>query len=327
MPEHRDSVTVDGLPARRPPTDGGRFGRVTRRLLDTVGGRLWGLHVEGGDGLPMRGPAIIAANHLSFFDSVALMMAVPRPLSFVGKAEYMGHWKTRHLLPALGMIPISRSSAFQAWDALEAAAGVLRADGVFAIYPEGSRSRDGKLHAGHTGVGHLGVATGAPIIPTGIMGTDRVQPPGARIPRPFRPVVVRFGRPIDAGAYRGSRRERRRRITHDVMTAIGDLTGQTYGRDGREPMEQPAGSALDVPPTGETLEMAERMIVSPATGTFTPLLTAGAGVTAGQVIGHVRAGINEVPVCTPFTGTLVDVVAWEGERLQPCQLVARLLAA
>jgi 1-acyl-sn-glycerol-3-phosphate acyltransferase len=177
--------------------------------------------------VPASGPAIIAANHLSFFDSVALLMAVRRPISFVGKSEYMHSWKTRRLLPAMGMIPVDRTSGFQALDALEVAASVLRADGIFVIYPEGTRSRDGKLHAGHTGVGQLAAATGAPVIPTGIIGTDAIQPPGARLPRPFRPLRVRFGRPIDASTYSGTPRDQRRRITHDVMAAIGDLTGQT----------------------------------------------------------------------------------------------------
>jgi 1-acyl-sn-glycerol-3-phosphate acyltransferase len=182
--------------------------------------------VEGGEHVPADGPAIIAANHLSFFDSIVLLMAVPRHLTFVGKSEYLDRWTTRRVLPALGMIPIDRGSGFRALDALEAASGVLRTDGIFAMYPEGTRSRDGKLHTGRTGVGHLAAATGAPVIPTGIVGTDVVQPPGAKLPRPFRRVKVRFGAPIDVARYQGTRRERRRRITRDVMDAIGTLTGQ-----------------------------------------------------------------------------------------------------
>ena len=211
-----------------PPTGHpGRWCRLARAVVDGLGQRLWGLEVEGDARVPASGPAIIAANHISFFDSVALLMAVRRPITFVGKSEYMHSWKTRRLLPAMGMIPVDRTSGFQALDALEVAAGVLRADGIFVIYPEGTRSRDGKLHAGHTGVGQLAAATGAPVIPTGIIGTDAIQPPGARLPRPFRPLRVRFGRPIDASAYSGTPRDQRRSITKDVMAAIGDLTGQT----------------------------------------------------------------------------------------------------
>jgi 1-acyl-sn-glycerol-3-phosphate acyltransferase len=187
---------------------------------------LWWVRVEGLEHVPADGPAIIAANHVSFFDSVALIMAIRRPVSFVGKAEYLDSWKTRRLLPALGMIPVDRQSGRQALSALHIAAGVLSRSGLFAIYPEGTRSRDGALAPGHTGVAHIAVASGAPIIPTGIAGTAHIQPPDTRFPRPFRRAVVRFGRPIDPGAYRGGRRTRRRLITDDVMTAIQQLSGQ-----------------------------------------------------------------------------------------------------
>jgi 1-acyl-sn-glycerol-3-phosphate acyltransferase len=203
-----------------------------RHVLFAVGApvcrRLFRLRVEGDEHLPTAGAAIIAANHLSFFDSVVLALAVPRPLSFVGKAEYLDSWKTRRLFPALGMIPVSRGRPRQAYGALQVAAEVLDADELFAVYPEGTRSEDGSLHHGHNGVGHLSVTTGASIIPTGIVGTDRIQPRGARLPRPFRSAIVRFGSPIDPGGYGGSRRLRRRRITRDVMTAISQLSGQTY---------------------------------------------------------------------------------------------------
>jgi 1-acyl-sn-glycerol-3-phosphate acyltransferase len=138
----------------------------------------------------------------------------------------MQSWKTRYVLPALGMIPVDRRSARQALGALHIAASVLSRAGLFAIYPEGTRSRDGALASGHTGVAHIAVATGAPIIPTGISGTAEIQPPDARFPRPFRRAVVRFGPPIEPGAYAGGRRTRRHRITEDVMTAIQALSGQ-----------------------------------------------------------------------------------------------------
>jgi 1-acyl-sn-glycerol-3-phosphate acyltransferase len=188
---------------------------------------LWRVHVEGGEQLPLRGPAILAANHLSFFDSVVMVMTVRRTLSFVGKVEYLDSWKTRRLLPALGMIPVDRSDGRHALVALKVAAGVLRAGRLFAIYPEGTRSHDGDLHAGHTGAAYLSMATGVPIVPTGIVGTDRIQPLGTRVPRPFRRVAIHFGHPIDPTLYRGSPRGRRRLITEDLMAAIQSLSGQT----------------------------------------------------------------------------------------------------
>jgi 1-acyl-sn-glycerol-3-phosphate acyltransferase len=205
--------------------------RVLVRVGGPVGRRVFRLRVEGDENLPPAGGAIIAANHLSFFDSVALALAVGRPLRFVGKAEYLTSWKTRRLLPALGMIPIDRGSPRRAYGALQVAAGVLEADELFAVYPEGTRTPDGSLHDGHNGVGYLSVSTGASIIPAGIVGTDRIQPKGARLPRPFRSAIVRFGSPIDPGGYDGSRRDRRRRITNDVMSAISQLSGQSYATE------------------------------------------------------------------------------------------------
>lgn len=206
-----------------------RLRHVLLRMGGPVGRRLFRLRVEGDEHLPAAGRAIIAANHLSFFDSVALALAVDRPLSFVGKAEYLDSWKTRRLFPALGMIPVDRDSPRRAYGALQVAAGVLEADELFAVYPEGTRSPDGSLHDGRNGVGHLSVTTGASIIPAGIVGTDRIQPRGARVPRPFRRAIVRFGSPIHPGRYDGTRRDRRRHITRDVMSAIGQLSGQPVG--------------------------------------------------------------------------------------------------
>jgi 1-acyl-sn-glycerol-3-phosphate acyltransferase len=223
--------------ASRPGPDPGTRPSVagaTRLALEAVAPRLWPVRVEGLDAVPSRGPAILAANHLSFFDSVVLVLAAPRPLAFVGKSEYLDRWKTRHLFPALGMIPIDRGGGRRALHALDAAAEVLAGGGLFAIYPEGTRSRDGLLHQGHRGVGQLAIATGAPVIPVGITGTKRIQPPGARVPRPFRTATVRFGQPLLASGYRGSARERRRHLTADVMAAIGSLSGQ--------PVAPPAGA-------------------------------------------------------------------------------------
>ena len=192
-------------------------------------GACCGYHVEGDEHLPADGAAIIAANHVSFFDSVVLSLAVSHRVSFVGKAEYLDSWKTRRLFPALGMIPVDRGSPRQAYGALQVAAEVLQADELFAVYPEGTRSPDGSLHDGRNGVGHLSMTTGTSVIPAGIIGTDRIRPPGARLPAPFRRAIIRFGAPIDPGRYDGSRRERRRRITRDVMSAIGHLSGQRGG--------------------------------------------------------------------------------------------------
>jgi 1-acyl-sn-glycerol-3-phosphate acyltransferase len=220
----------------------GRFGlgyAMARLVVTPLYRVLWRVRVEGDERLPRRGPAIVAANHVSFFDSVVLIMSMRRTLSFVGKSEYLDSWKTRRVLPALGMIPVDRNDGRRALVALKIATGLLRAGKLFAIYPEGTRSLDGDLHAGHTGAAYLSMATGVPIVPTGIVGTERVQPPGTRLPRPFRPVTIRFGTPIDPTVYAGSRRHRRRLITDDVMTAIGSLSGQHQADAPPPPPTQP----------------------------------------------------------------------------------------
>jgi len=220
-------MTNAPIPTNNARTEGALY-RAARALLGWLGALLWPTTVEGDAHVPRPGGAIIAANHISFFDSVALVLAARRRVGFVGKAEYLDNWKTRRLFPALGMIPMERDGRRQAFRALSDAAKVIESGELFAIYPEGTRSRDGKLHPGHQGVGHLALATGAPVIPTGITGTDRVQPPGVRIPRPFRRIVVRFGAPIDPARFGGGRLDRRRQITDEVMTAIQRLSGQEF---------------------------------------------------------------------------------------------------
>ena len=150
----------------------------------------------GYDRLPDDGPAILCPNHISFLDSAFLMLTVPRNISFVGKAEYMDSWKTKYLFPALGMIPIDRSGGEKSQTALDTAAGVLRRGELFGIFPEGTRSRDGLLYKGRTGAARLALEVGCPIFPVGIVGTDAIQPPGAKAPKPFK-LVLDHDRPPD----------------------------------------------------------------------------------------------------------------------------------
>jgi 1-acyl-sn-glycerol-3-phosphate acyltransferase len=178
--------------------------------------------------VPDDGPAIISPNHRSFFDSPLVMALAPRRVVFLGKAEYMDSRTTKYLFPAVGMVPIRRESSKAAMAALETAAELLERGELVGIYPEGTRSRDGLLHRGHSGVAQLATMTGAPIIPVGITGTQRVQPIGTSVPRPFRgPVLVRFGEPIDPAGYRyGGSRHRRQQMLDDVMAAIASMTDQ-----------------------------------------------------------------------------------------------------
>ena len=190
----------------------------------------WDIQLNGFERLPAEGPAILCPNHISFLDSAFLMLSVPRNISFVGKAEYMASWKTKYLFPVMGMIPIDRSGGSKAAIALEAAGEVLRRGELFGIFPEGTRSRDGRLHKGRTGAARLALEVGAPIFPVGIVGTDRIQPPDARAPKLVGSCSITIGRPIGPERYAAMPERHRalRAMTDEVMFEIRELTGQGY---------------------------------------------------------------------------------------------------
>jgi 1-acyl-sn-glycerol-3-phosphate acyltransferase len=190
----------------------------------------WGIKVEGMENLP-DGPAILCPNHTSVLDSFVLPSALPRRITFVGKAEYLDDWKTRTLFPALGMIPIDRSGGEAGQRALDLAAEVLGQGELFGIYPEGTRSRDGRLHKGHTGPARLALRTKAPLVPVGLLGTRRIMPPERKFPRLFTPAVVRIGKAIPVDHYGTEHDDHRlalRRITDELMYEIRRLSGQEY---------------------------------------------------------------------------------------------------
>lgn len=150
--------------AQRPPHGPG-LQRVARALLSAPVRHLWPLQLAGYDQVPSTGPAILCPNHLSFFDSVFMMMTLDRPVYFIGKVEYLDSWKTRRLFPAMGMIPIDRESGTRAMVALDAATGALRDGALLCVFPEGSRSRDGRLHRGYPGAARLATSVDCPILP------------------------------------------------------------------------------------------------------------------------------------------------------------------
>src|SRR5829696_137313 len=204
--------------------------RRARTVLAPVARRLWHIDVAGFERLPAEGPAILCPNHISFLDSAFLMLSVPRNISFVGKAEYMDSWKTKFIFPAMGMIPIDRAGGDKSQSALDTAAGVLRRGELFGIFPEGTRSRDGVLHKGRTGAARLAVQLGCPIFPVGIVGTDAIQPPGAKAPKPFKRCSITIGRPIRPERYRDRREPHLawRSMIDEVMFEIREMTGQDY---------------------------------------------------------------------------------------------------
>ncbi len=219
----------------------GRLQPLAMKLVRPIFHRLWDIDVEGAEHLPETGPAIFCPNHVSVIDSFMLPSVLPRALTYVGKAEYLDDWKTAKLFPALGMIPIDRRGGDSARAALDAAKAVLDGGGWFGIYPEGTRSRSGKLHKGHTGAARLAVETGAPIYPVGLVGTREIQPPDQARPHLFMKATIRIGAPIMVEGARVGDRAVYRRIIDEVMFEIQALCGQEY-------VNTYAGAKSDVDP-------------------------------------------------------------------------------
>jgi 1-acyl-sn-glycerol-3-phosphate acyltransferase len=202
----------------------------------TVGNAMkygWRPHVEGLEYVPRTGGVIFAGNHLSVADELFLGAVVPRHLAFWAKSEYfdgsgIGGWFNRNLLNGLGAIRVERGGGRAALTAFDGAIPVLQGGDAVALYPEGTRSPDGRLYRGRTGVARLSVAAGVPIVPVGMLGTDKVQPIGQPYPKPFRgKVTVRFGKPIETTG-RADDRTSLRALTDEVMAEIQKLTGQEY---------------------------------------------------------------------------------------------------
>ncbi len=188
------------------------------------------MRVEGLRNVPRHGPVILASNHRSFMDSLFLPLVVPRRVTFVAKAEYFDDRRTAWFFRAVGQIPIRREGGSASEGALVAARDVLRRGGVFGIYPEGTRTRSGYMHRGHTGVARLALQTGAPLVPVGMIGTDEIQPTDRRLPRLGRPVTIRFGRPVPVRPAPGAGDDRLacRRLTDELMYEIRELSGYEY---------------------------------------------------------------------------------------------------
>ena len=201
-----------------------------RTTLAPVARRLWSIDISGLDRLPESGPAILCPNHVSFLDSAFLMLVVQRNISFVGKAEYMDSWKTKILFPMMGMIPIDRSGGEKSQAALQAAEIVLTRGELFGMFPEGTRSRDGCLYKGRTGAARLATKIGCPIFPVGIVGTDDIQPPDAKVPKLFRSCSITIGRPVRPERYTSSTDPHMawRSMIDEVMFEVQSMTGQVY---------------------------------------------------------------------------------------------------
>jgi 1-acyl-sn-glycerol-3-phosphate acyltransferase len=190
--------------------------------------------VSGLEHVPTEGPAILASNHLSYADWLFMPLTINRKVTFVAKAEYFTTpgfkgWLQKTFFSGAGQVPIDRSGADAAAGALMSAKKVLGEGDLFGIYPEGTRSHDGKLYRGKTGVARLAIETGVPVIPVAVVGTDIVAPPGKKFGHWTRP-VVHFGKPLDFSRYEGLENDRfiLRSATDEIMYEIMRLSGQEY---------------------------------------------------------------------------------------------------
>jgi len=222
---------------------------LARRVMVGVFRLLWRPRVTGLDRVPRSGAVIIASNHLSFSDSMVLPMLVPRRVTFLAKNDYftgagLRGRATAAFFRSFGAVGVKRTGRLDdAIAPLKTALEVLQAGGAFALYPEGTRSRDGRLYRGRTGIAWLALESGAPIVPAALRGTDRLQPIGARLFRLVRVSVI-FGEPIDPAPYavrvaagEGAGRVRRD-LTDAVMAAIAAMSGQKLAGEYNVP---PAG--------------------------------------------------------------------------------------
>jgi 1-acyl-sn-glycerol-3-phosphate acyltransferase len=190
--------------------------------------------IEGLEHIPDSGAAIVAGNHLSFSDHFVMPTILPRRITFLAKAEYFTGPGIRGRLTAaffrgVGQIPVDRSGGPASRSAIDAAVDVLSRGELLGIYPEGTRSPDGRLYRGRTGVAVMALRAGAPVIPCAMVGTFELQPPGRALPRIGR-VTIRFGRPLDFSRFAGLEGQRYavRSVTDEIMYEIMALSGQEY---------------------------------------------------------------------------------------------------
>ena len=190
--------------------------------------------VEGEENVPEDGPAILASNHLSFSDSIFLPLVIERRVTFLAKADYFTGRGVKGRMTAaffkgVGQLPIDRSGGRAGEAALRSGLKVLRRGEVLGIYPEGTRSPDGRLYRGRTGVARMALEAGCPVLPVAMIGTDKAQPTGKVVPKIMR-IGIRIGKPLDFSRYEGMEDDRfvLRSITDEIMYELMLLSGQEY---------------------------------------------------------------------------------------------------
>lgn len=229
---------------------------VLKLILTPLLRFFWRVRVEGIEHIPESGPAILASNHVSFCDSIFLPLVLRRRVTFVAKAEYFDDPKTAWFFRAVGQIPIKRTGGSASMAALDSAGEVLDGGHLFGIYPEGTRSPDGRLYKGKTGVARLALRCRVPVLAVAMVGTREVQPIGQVKPNLFRPITIRISEPMDFSRYHDQPKDPKvlRQITDEIMFELRALSGQEYvheyaKRKGpEEVMEPETTSVISGPP-------------------------------------------------------------------------------
>lgn len=206
---------------------GERFYKASQATVGPILRGLWRIHATGVHHVPERGGAILASNHLSYTDHYFLPAVIPRQIFFISKAQHFDVPVQRWLFEQWGVIPLQRGEGDH--EAMQRSLQILAEGKLFGIYPEGTRSTDGKLHKGRTGVARLALTARVPVIPVGMIGTDKVLPKGKSMPK-LHKVTIHIGAPMTFEAYYGHENDRKacRDVTDRIMTAIRDLSGQEY---------------------------------------------------------------------------------------------------
>ncbi|MFE4952092.1 lysophospholipid acyltransferase family protein [Leifsonia sp. NPDC056665] len=226
---------------------------IGRRVVAPLLRLIYRPHIIGARNVPRHGKIILASNHLSFIDSLVIPMISPRRVQFLAKSHYFEGTGfkgavSRSFFTAIGAVGVKRGAGQAAQEALEQSRRIIDTGAAFALYPEGTRSLDGRLYKGRTGIGWLALTTGAKVVPVGLIGTNEVQPVGAKFPR-VRRITIAFGEPIDVAHYGPAESGRaRRQATDEIMAAIHGLTGQEL-----------AGTYNESPPAN-TVERVKRAL-------------------------------------------------------------------
>jgi 1-acyl-sn-glycerol-3-phosphate acyltransferase len=204
--------------------------RLVKAVVGPILRMLFKIRVEGIEHVPAEGSVILASNHLSFSDSIFLPLVLDRRVTFVAKAEYFEQKKTAWFFKLMGQIPVKRGGGPASQRALESAQEVLEAGGVFGIYPEGTRSPDGRLYKGRTGVARLALDTNTSVLAVAMVGTREAQPIGQRKPNFGSPVTIKFSRPLRFDRFKERRDDPLvlRQITDEIMYELRELSGQVY---------------------------------------------------------------------------------------------------